>query len=144
MVLDSKVDHNQIIIRDMSLTQIDLRPAYKHKYQAQFSPEAWCVPELYWSFLKDYDIKKGKRINIIVSDNWGDKVFNFGTVVGFKEINMPFNFEKYFSLNEMGKRDLNKVFIITHGSKYSLYRKYEPYLNAMANSFRIYNRGDSN
>lgn len=88
----------------MSLSQIDLRPVYKHRYQAKFSPEAWCIPELYWSFLKNYSIENVQKINIIVSDEWKDQVYKLGSVPGFREINMPFDFQKYFTLDIQGRK----------------------------------------
>ena len=37
-----------------------------------------------------------------------------------------------------GRKDLDKVFIITINSKYSSYKKYEPIFEAMLNSFKMY------
>lgn len=37
-----------------------------------------------------------------------------------------------------GQKTDNKVFVITVSSKYDSYRKFEPYLSSMVNSFRVY------
>ncbi|MGK9126687.1 hypothetical protein M1D52_21915 [Olivibacter sp. SA151] len=39
----------------MSLGQIDLRAEFNNGNIRQFNVESWCVSELYWSQLKDFE-----------------------------------------------------------------------------------------
>ncbi|PTS99128.1 hypothetical protein DBR11_13160 [Pedobacter sp. HMWF019] len=66
-----KLDQNRKIY-NMSLSQIDLRAKFRHECSARFNKESWCIAELYWSFLKDYQVGKVKKCLITVSDDWGE------------------------------------------------------------------------
>lgn len=97
----------------MSLTQIDLRTEYKHPKQLEFNPESWCISELYWSKLKDYNTEKVKKCNIIVSDSWKEEqLYQYTNWSDAKGINMPFDFAHYFqaSKHEKKKRQLQVLF----------------------------------
>lgn len=98
----------------MSLRQVDLRIQHNHKYMLAFNLEAKCIAELYWSFLKEYDTRKVKKCNIITSDDWGDDVYRYTDWSDTKGINMPFNFDKYFSSDNQAKKRL-QLETIHHG-----------------------------
>ena len=88
----------------MNLTQIDLRLPYKHRYGDSFSPKTWCVPELYWSYLRDYPTGNIEKVNIIVSDNSDDE--ESMSVSGFSEAYLLFDFETYFTSNKLDKKKM--------------------------------------
>ncbi len=88
----------------MNLTQIDLRLPYKHKYEDNFNPDTWCVPELYWYYLRGYPTGNIEKVNIIVSDNIYDETPM--SVFGFREAYLPFDFDTYFTSNKLDKKKM--------------------------------------
>jgi hypothetical protein len=90
----------------MSLNQIDLRIKYNHKHTNRFNPESWCIPELYWRKLKDYDTKKVNKCTIYVSDDWGDKEYYYTNWSDSKGMNVPFNFDEYFASDNYKKKKM--------------------------------------
>ncbi|CAH0171876.1 hypothetical protein SRABI27_01043 [Pedobacter sp. Bi27] len=90
----------------MSLSQIDLRTRYQHKHAPIFNTQSWCISELYWSFLKNYDVGKVKKCFIQVSDDWGDEVNKYTNWNDCKGINMSFAFEEYFDKSDYHKKEM--------------------------------------
>lgn len=90
----------------MSLELIDLRIEHNHPKTSDFTLESKCIAELYWSFLKDYDTNKVKRCNIVTSDNWGDNIYKYTNWSDTKGINIPFDFDKYFSSDNQKRKRL--------------------------------------
>ncbi|WP_316838277.1 hypothetical protein [Pedobacter nutrimenti] len=90
----------------MSLSQIDLRAKFRHEYSARFNKESWCISELYWSFLGDYQVGKVKKCLIIVSDDWGEELNTYTNWNDCKGVNLDLNFEKYFSYNNYHRKEI--------------------------------------
>jgi len=90
----------------MSLGQIDLRAEFNDGNIRQFNIESWCVPQLYWSFLRGYETGKVMKCLIEVSDNWGDKEFRYTSYPQYRSINLTMDLEKYF---ESSKKEKKKV-----------------------------------
>ena len=90
----------------MSLNQVDLRTKYNHRFERQFNIESWCIAELYWRKLKDYDTGNVKKCTIYVSDDWGDKEYYYTNWSDSKCMNVPFKFDKYFASDNYGKKKM--------------------------------------
>lgn len=90
----------------MKLSQINLRTTHKSIHSEKFNPESWVVPELYWSFLKNYSTSLVQKINIYVSDDWKNSLTYPMTVTGFREAFINFDFQRYFTLNGFERKKL--------------------------------------
>ncbi|CAM1343845.1 hypothetical protein [Tenacibaculum amylolyticum] len=90
----------------MSLHQIDLRIQYEHKLTNRFTPETFCIAELYHSFLKNYNTNKVKKCNIIVSDNWGEDLGEYTNWSDSKSIKIALDFKNYFSQDKHDKKKI--------------------------------------
>jgi len=90
----------------MSLSQIDLRAKFRHECSARFNKESWCIAELYWSFLKNYEVGKVKKCLIIVSDDWGEDLNSHTNWNDCKGVNLDLNFEKYFSCSNYHRKEI--------------------------------------
>jgi hypothetical protein len=90
----------------VSLSQIDLRTKFQHKYASIFNLQSWCISELYWSFLIKYDVGKVKKCFIQVSDDWGGELNKYTDWNDCKGVNMEFSFEAYFSISDPGKKEM--------------------------------------
>jgi hypothetical protein len=90
----------------MKLRQIALRTTHKSTYAEKFNPESWVVPELYWTFLKDYSTPLVQQINIYISDDWKNSLTSPMKVTGFREAFIDFDFQKYFELNNYDKKKM--------------------------------------
>lgn len=89
----------------MSLSSIDLRAPYKHKYGKEFGPESRVINEMYHSHLKDYQTPGIHSVTIKVYDNWGSEM-NEGEVKGYKTIYIQFDFINYFKLDKFNRKKM--------------------------------------
>lgn len=103
-LLQNRNDLNPRAKTIMSLNQISLRAEYNHDLERSFNIETWSIAELYFSFLRSYDTRKVQKCTIRVSDNWGDNEYHYTNWLDSKGINLPFDFEKYFSLDRSGRK----------------------------------------
>lgn len=90
----------------MGFNNIDLRSVFNHKFQRDFNIQSYCISQMYWSFLRLYNTKSIKKCDIILNDNWGDDIYKTDNIVGFKAINMPFDFDKFFKLGKQEKKQM--------------------------------------
>ena len=90
----------------MKLSQIDLRTTYQSVYSEKFNPESWVIPEMYWSFLRDYSTPSVEKINIHLSDDWENSQSEQMKVKGFKEAFVDLDFSKYFSLDKYERKKM--------------------------------------
>lgn len=88
----------------MKLTQVELRAKFKHRNQKEFNKESWCVSELYWSFLKDYDTEKTQKCVIRLDDDWGAELYKLTDHSNVIQVNINFNFSRYFELSNKDKK----------------------------------------
>lgn len=90
----------------MSLIRIGLQTVYNHSFEREFNSQAYCVPQMYWSFLRFYDLKKNTKCNIILNDFNYTNVNKEPSFVDYKVINIPFDFEKFFNLENQEKKQM--------------------------------------
>jgi hypothetical protein len=90
----------------MSFTQIDLRAEFNHKHQAEFNSESWAMAEMYFSFLKSFEVGEVKKCIIHVSDNWSGGESDYTNWSDSKGINMPFDFIIYFKEESYSKKKM--------------------------------------
>lgn len=74
-----------------------------HKNQA-INSEAWSIPELYCSFLKEFDTGKVVKANVNIRQDWGDLLDYYENYVDAITIRNHFDFETYSSLNKEDKK----------------------------------------
>jgi len=126
----------------MSLSQIDLRAKFRHECSAKFNKESWCIAELYWSFLRDYQVGKVKKCLIIVSDDWGDAVHNYTSFKDSKEVNLEIDFEKYFSYSNYERK---KVLLrLVHSGMMSIASKETWEVDSLLDVFNLCVKADLN
>jgi len=126
----------------MSLLQIDLRARFKHKYSTKFNAESWCISELYWSFLKNYEVGKVKKCLIVVSDDWGDDLHNYTNWNDCKGVNLDLNFEKYFSYNNYHRKEA--LLRLVHSGMMSIASKETWEVDSLLDVFNLCVKADLN
>lgn len=90
----------------MKLTQIELRTKFKHPKEKEFNRESWCVPELYWSSLKDYNTNKTKKCVIRLDNDWGADINQVTNQASVIQINIDFDFKTYFNLTSIDRKKM--------------------------------------
>ncbi|PYF69367.1 hypothetical protein [Pedobacter nutrimenti] len=89
----------------MSLSQVDLRTKFNHEYSERFNKESWCIAELYWSYLENYQVGKVKKCLIVVSDDWGSELHYYTSRNDCKGVNLEINFSEYFSYDSYHRKE---------------------------------------
>lgn len=76
-----------------------------HKNQS-INSEAWSIPELYCSFLKDFDAGKVVKVNVNIREEWGELLDYYESYVDVITIRNHFDFSSYSVLNKQGKKKM--------------------------------------
>jgi len=88
------------------LNQITLA-CYTQGHGNQFiNSEAWSIPELYCSFIKDLDTGKVVKVNINIRAEWGDLLDYYENYVDVITIRNHFDFSAYLNLNNLDKKKM--------------------------------------
>lgn len=119
----------------MELTQVELRTRFKHTKEREFNIESWCIPELYWSFLTDYNTNKTKKCVVRLDSNWEEDHNLITDQANVIQINVDFDFDVYFELSARPKKRMQLESLHKGMMKIAEYKNWEtdPLLDAYNN-----------
>ncbi len=86
------------------LNQITLACYTQGHENQSINSEAWSIPELYCSFLKELDTGKVVKANVNIRQNWGDLLDYYENYVDVITIRNHFDFDTYSSLGNEDKK----------------------------------------
>jgi len=90
----------------MNLSEISLRAKFvQGKNFKVFNEECWSIAEMYWSFLREYNIADVRKCVISVGAD-PSEVDKITAYQGFREVYKQINFDQYFEMNACEKKSL--------------------------------------
>jgi hypothetical protein len=90
----------------MSLIRVGLQTVYNHSFEREFNTQSYCIPQMYWSFLRFYDLKKNTKCGVILNDFNRTIEYKEPSFIDYKAVNMPFDFNKFFKLGKQEKKQM--------------------------------------